>query len=225
VCNAALRQTLRHPENIPHNERRYAPQMIQIPDTPLLPEACTDLLASLLSTCHSFVEYGSGGSTLLAFAHQVPYIFSVESDRTWLQAVEARRDAMAPPYKGIHVAQWVDIGATGDWGYPLSSERHADYWKYPMAPWTREVSQAGADLVLIDGRFRVACLLLTCAHAGPGTTILFDDYVDRHHYHSVERLVRPVRHVDRMAVFKPGNRIPMGEDFLNLLLLSLQDTR
>jgi hypothetical protein len=41
----------------------------------------------------------------------------------------------------------------------------------------------------------------------------------------VERLIRPVRHVDRMAVFELENRIPLDEEFLHLLLSSLQDTR
>ncbi len=199
--------------------------MIQIPDAPVMPAACAELLGELLSARSGFVEYGSGGSTLLALTHQVPHIISVESDRAWLQGIEARRNSMAPPYQGTHLTRWVDIGATGDWGYPQSNERHADYWQYSMAHWAQGVPYTGSDLVLVDGRFRVACLLLTCTHAEPGTTVLFDDYVDRPYYHGVERLIRPVRHVDRMAVFELRAHLPMDAEFLNLLLPSLQDAR
>lgn len=199
--------------------------MIQIPDTPVMPEACAELLEKQLSSCSAFVEYGSGGSTLLALSHQVPRIVSVESDQAWLQAIETRRDAMLPTYGGTHVTRWIDIGATGDWGYPLGSEKHAAYWKYPMVPWIEELPRPGKHLILIDGRFRVACLLLSCALAPPDSTILFDDYVDRPWYHGVERLIRPARRVDRMAVFELDQSLPMDARFLNLLLPSLQDAR
>jgi hypothetical protein len=47
------------------------------------------------------------------------------------------------------------------------------------------------DLVLIDGRFRVCCALTTLLKLKDRKfKLLFDDYMDRPHYNSVERFSR-----------------------------------
>lgn len=61
--------------------------------------------------------------------------------------------------------------------------------------------------MLIDGRFRVACLLAAWLAVKKKTEILFDDFVGRPHYHSVLEVLPVARNVgDRMAVFEvePG---------------------
>jgi hypothetical protein len=45
------------------------------------------------------------------------------------------------------------------------------------SPWRRGAVKP--DLVLIDGRFRLACFLHPLLAAAPGTPILFDDYTNR----------------------------------------------
>src|SRR5699024_4064786 len=45
------------------------------------------------------------------------------------------------------------------------------------------------DVVLIDGRFRVACFLTSVLYANPNTKIIFDDYTDRTYYHIVETVL------------------------------------
>jgi hypothetical protein len=61
---------------------------------------------------------------------------------------------------------------------------------------------------LIDGRFRVACVLESLLHLGPNTTcnILVDDYAGRPHYKSIEEFGDLVAMHGRMAHFRrsPG---------------------
>jgi hypothetical protein len=64
------------------------------------------------------------------------------------------------------------------------------------------------DLVLIDGRFRVACALRTISEAVKRNTsirILVDDYLDelepRPHYHVIEQYAPMTSSAGRMAVF------------------------
>lgn len=58
------------------------------------------------------------------------------------------------------------------------------------------------DLVLIDGRFRVACLLTALLKAKAGTVILFDDYLNRRElYGRVEDLLLMRKQIGRMAEF------------------------
>jgi|LakMenE18May11ns_1017448.scaffolds.fasta_scaffold9924938_3 hypothetical protein len=58
------------------------------------------------------------------------------------------------------------------------------------------------DVVLIDGRFRVACFLASVLSATKFTQIFFDDYVDRDYYHVVEEIMKPMRFCGRQAIFE-----------------------
>ncbi|KFE34026.1 hypothetical protein [Thioclava atlantica] len=148
------------------------------------------------------LEYGSGGSTLLA-ARLGKRVTSVESDPAWARMMRASLAAaeLEDRARIVHV----DIGPVGDWGRPLGPEAFARFHRYPLAVWDRE-DFAHPDLILIDGRLRVACLVTAALRITRPVTILFDDYVDRRKYHKVERLVKPVETVGRMARFEltPG---------------------
>jgi len=196
-----------------------------IPSHPVMPEPCIELLSECLQRSAHYLEYGSGGSTLLAMSLGTALIQSVESDRQWLEQIEKARQALSPRFAGRHLAHWIDIGPTGDWGYPLTNECHQNYWRYPAQPWFEPTLDSTPDLVLIDGRFRTACFFLTVLHAQPGTTILFDDYQERPHYHVVESVMRPTRVMDRMAIFVVDKSKVLSTSVLPLLLPAMQDVR
>jgi hypothetical protein len=130
-------------------------------------------------------------------------VFSVESDRDWVGMMQSwfRHE---PPRGTVHLHH-VDIGPTKEWGYPQDTSRLLHYIDYPMSVWQRG-DLVHPDVVLIDGRFRVACFLATLMHIRRPTTILFDDYTDRPHYHVVEELLAPSKTVGRMAVFEAKPR-------------------
>jgi len=164
----------------------------------------TLLFESELRRACSYLEYGAGSSTLSAVA-RVPRVVSVESDHAFMTAVQRRCD-------GCHAAAdliYVDIGATGPWGTPVFKSRiwrQSNRWNaYPLAPWQRLGDDYRADLILIDGRFRVACALATISRQ-PDTqwSMLVDDYVDRPEYHILERFARLVEVRGRMAAFAPS---------------------
>ena len=56
-------------------------------------------------------------------------------------------------------------------------------------------------MILIDGRFRIACFVTAYLRATKPIIVLFDDYLDRPHYHVIERLLAPTEFVGRMARF------------------------
>ncbi len=58
------------------------------------------------------------------------------------------------------------------------------------------------DVVLIDGRFRVACFLTVMLRATKPVTVLFDDYHKRPEYHWIEEFGAPVDRARRMARFE-----------------------
>ena len=130
----------------------------------------------------------------------VPDLITVESDRLWLDAVRARvADRLVA---GRHHLVHIDIGPTMLHGYPASESPWRRFGHYPIEPWKLARERGlSPDFVLIDGRFRVACLLATLIHAAPGTRVFFDDYTQRPSYHRVAAFLEPRRHIARLAEF------------------------
>ena len=82
------------------------------PDAPHLDAQTLDRLRQELSVASLYLEYGAGGSTLLADSIGVRTI-SVESDRYYARTIRAA-------LKGNAVSILTpDIGITGRWGWPL----------------------------------------------------------------------------------------------------------
>ena len=145
------------------------------------------------------LEYGSGGSTILAAEMPGKRVFSVESDPVWAAGVQAYLDSAGVAAEvSLHV---VDIGPTKEWGAPVSDAGWKRYHHYPLSVWDREDFRQ-PDVVLIDGRFRAACFMATMLRITRAVTVLFDDYKGRKPYHGVESYAKPVAMVGRMARFE-----------------------
>lgn len=144
------------------------------------------------------LEYGSGGSTKMAAQMPGKFIVSVESDQDWAIALQA--DIAQANYPSAAIVHHVDIGPTGAWGRPKDASSWQKYHRYPLDVWDQPFFRH-PDLVLIDGRFRAACLVTVALRARHPVRVLFDDYADRPEYHVVEKFLRPGQHVGRMAVF------------------------
>jgi hypothetical protein len=140
-----------------------------------------------------YLEYGCGGSTMYALRHSNASVVSVDTAEPWIAKVLA---AGGENCSRLHI-EHVDIGPIGDWGIPKTYSSRAAFRTYVELPWR---SMPNPDLVLVDGRFRVACFLQAMLLARPGTRILFDDYV-RPDYHVVEEVVHPQLVAGRMGLF------------------------
>jgi hypothetical protein len=177
-----------------------------VPSEPHFDPESTAYFRELLASARNYLEYGSGGSTVLA-NQIVINLVSVDSDSSFLADVKRKleqqdRRAMA---KLIHV----NIGLTQHWGMPVFTKptrRRVRRWEeYAKAPWRyfRTIGQQ-PDLILVDGRFRVACVLESLLSLSPlsNTRILVDDYLGRPEYSVVERYA-DMELVGRMAVLRP----------------------
>ena len=166
----------------------------------------------------NIIEYGSGGSTVLA-ADLGKRVISVESDKGWAHRLAAALDKISDQAQVHHV----DIGPTGAWGVPERLRFHQTFHRYALSVWDRpDIGEP--DLVLIDGRFRAACLAAVRLRAKRPTTVLFDDYVERKYYHGVENLARKEEVVGRMARFTvtPG---PIPPEMLTQVIGWFHDPR
>lgn len=79
-----------------------------------LPPAEAELLATSLSQASVVLEYGSGGSTLLALEDPSLRVMTVETDAAYLARVtEAVPDQDLDRLRALHV----DLGPTREWGF------------------------------------------------------------------------------------------------------------
>lgn len=153
-------------------------------DNPLKPhmsEAELELFERSFPVGGRALEFGSGGSTPHFFAGGAASLVSVESDRAYLEHLARLPELQGKKWLPIHAS----IGSTGDWGYPLDPEPHPAWLNYHQSSWAL-MPDRNFDFILIDGRFRVACLcqsLLRCANENP--LILIHDFWPRTHYHVI----------------------------------------
>ena len=189
-----------------------------------------------------YLEYGAGGSTkLVAALPQVTTITSVESDPAYLRDHLAGDAAIQSATQAGRLRFLVaDIGPVGEWGYPADASREHLWPDYALCPY-RDGYQP--DLILIDGRFRVACGLLAALQA-PAAAILIHDYPPREFYHvlenflkietCVETLVRCCRRPDfdaaaarqllRLYLYRPNDLVPKEKSWLKRRVARIKKT-
>tara|TARA_R110002124_G_scaffold11597_16_gene55300 strand:- start:816 stop:1418 length:603 start_codon:yes stop_codon:yes gene_type:complete len=162
-----------------------------------MPEAESAALRQAYGRAGSILEYGSGGSTVLASELPGKSVVSVESDADWARMMRAwfAENPGVSPVEVVHA----DIGATRDWGHPDGAEGWRRYPGYPLKVWERDIAP---DVVLVDGRFRTGCALATALRTRKPVTLLFDDYAPRKVYHAVEEFLGQPEMVGRMAIFE-----------------------
>ena len=157
------------------------------------------IFADHLSRSKVYLEYGCGKSTEYACSlPSVEHVISVESDKSWSDMTFANIENKSKLHLG-----YVNIGEVGEWGRPKNNQKILDYHKYMLMPWVLAAKyELEPDLILVDGRFRVASFLYSLLTGKSGATILFDDYVNRkEQYGVVENFIKPVGTHGRLAEF------------------------
>jgi hypothetical protein len=167
---------------------------------PHMTTAETTQLELQLAGLGSLLEFGCGGSTLVA-ARQLRRIVSVDSDADWLAKVQADMATAPVEFTPVHI----DIGPVREWGYPADEQRLRDWPRYHAQIW-RGMS-GSPDAVLIDGRFRVACLLQSVIHCKPDCIFLFHDFAERDYYRVVLKHVDVLARIDTLAVMRTKARV------------------
>lgn len=123
----------------------------------------------------NYFEFGSGGSTVYVSKQKnIKSITSVESCREWHDNV--KKLITHPNIKYI----FINMNTLPDtWGYPGEYSTRDSWVSYSSA------LNNSVDLILIDGRFRVACALKCFTTISNSTIVLFDDFLNRPEYHIV----------------------------------------
>lgn len=174
----------------------------QLPSAPAMTVAEQQLFLSYLKQAKHYFEFGSGGSTVWAVEQDLT-VQGVESDPAWVNALQDKLGDKC------QVAV-VDIGPTGDWGYPLTQQTD----KFPAYSQAILKHKQPFDLILIDGRFRVACTMAAIQHiakhhAYENSFIFIHDFWNRPHYHAVLEFLEVIEQVESAGVFKVKKDVPL----------------
>lgn len=158
------------------------------------------LLHTYLHKSVSYLEFGAGESTVYAAAlDSLKNIDCVESSPVFVEEKvlphPVVQQSLASGKLHFH---FIDLGETGDWGHPVNEEKKHLWPEYSTAVFREKRKY---DLVLIDGRFRVACTLQSLLQTDPGCLIVMHDFWNREPYHVVLRYLDVVDQADTMAVF------------------------
>lgn len=125
-----------------------------------------------------YLEFGSGGSTYQASIRQnINTIYSIESDKEWHEKIKN-----TIPNNSNIIYLFRDINTIPNtWGNPGPDCKDEQKKAYSTFPHMKDK----CDLILIDGRFRVACCLKSFERISYECLIVFDDFIKRNHYHIV----------------------------------------
>jgi len=149
---------------------------------PLLLPADKDMFYRYLERATNYFEFGSGGSTYQASIRpNIRTITSVESDSSWVDKVRG-----SIKHNNINIIYCDLDTANTSLGYPGPNCLFSNIIKYSSAMTNidSEISST-IDLVLIDGRFRVASCLKCYDVLDSECPIAFDDFLVRPWYHVV----------------------------------------
>ena len=169
-----------------------------------------DFLDNQLVKSRKFLEFGSGASTLMALNNANISVVSIDTSQEYVEYLSKEIEILRLPIEKVRFLV-LDIGPTGWWGRPLDNSCAIKFPDYSRVPFEEIKSMDFTpDLVLIDGRFRIATFLNTILHC-PQSTIIFDDYFDRPEYFEVESILKPSDKCGRLAVFQPPNNLNVDQ--------------
>lgn len=142
-----------------------------------------------------YFEYGSGNSTLLAEKFCKNYI-SIELDKSFF-------DLMLKSLKQKNKIKHFDIGPVGEFSYPLFKNKKKII-KYITLINKFFLKKKFPNLILIDGRFRVACcinLYFLLKKYKKNPIIILDDFEKRKHYQVLKKIFY-INKIGRMGILK-----------------------
>ena len=166
------------------------------------------LLNKFYEKSKNYFEWGAGGSTVLADSHDnIQGIHSVESDQLWIDNVRSCLKNNKTTF------YYVDVNA-GEWGSPKDKSKLYNWPNY-----SNKIAEVGKpfDLVLVDGRFRVACAAKAYNYLTDGGSLLVHDYSSsRKYYHIIETLYTIVERTNNLVVMRKIEKLePDAEALYN----------
>lgn len=165
------------------------------------------LLTSLFRRAEYALEFGAGGSTTLGIKLGLSRLISVEADAAWIARIRADDAAARAEEDRRLTLVHADIGPIAALGGPKARGPREKWPNYARAPW-QHVNADRLDLVVVDGRFRVACIMETALRVSHRSVIAIHDFWNRPEYHAVLEFIDEIDRCETLGVF----RVKAGAD-------------
>ncbi len=131
-------------------------------------------------------EYGSGASTIWA-ARRAHHVTSVEHDVDWHPVISNRLSA----FSNVELRLiGPDANYNPEYGSKKPGNTSRSFENYVTAI---EGAEGPFDVIIIDGRARVACLRHAIAHVAPGGMIVFDNSGRREYRRPIEAVKAQIK--------------------------------
>ena len=183
-------------------------------NTMTMTEGELDMLHTYMDSSTDYLEFGCGESTIyVSSAPMIKNIDSVESSEKFiLKSLKSNADIDSAISAGKLFFHIIDIGDTRGWGHPTDESKKHLWPNYSLSVFSKKSNH---DLVLVDGRFRVACTLNCILNTPENCTIMIHDFWHRPQYHVVLKYLEIKDRVDTLGVFSKRQ----GVDIERLQLL------
>ena len=171
----------------------------------------TKFLKKSLTAESIYGEYGCGKSTYFILENFDIPVFSVDSSQFWINKIKKK-------YKKNNLnINFINMSKTNErsWGRPEDYSMRDNFIEYANNLWSHKLKP---NIVLIDGRLRVLCFLVSLKNCNPGTKIIFEDYIKRKMYHIVEELIKPTSIDGRQALFEVNDKSTIDMKKLDFLI-------
>jgi len=151
----------------------------------------------ILEKSKKYLEFGMGGSTLLAFnTLSIKKIVSIEHNFVWFKKI-SKFNGVKNEEKNRIFLEYIDLGKLYK-NKPLKKniKKFSNYSNLIFQKYENDY-----DLVFIDGIFRVACVLQTILNCKNDIKILIHDinYVIK--YHIIYKYLEVIYSIDTMVLF------------------------
>lgn len=180
---------------------------------PFLSKNDKEMFYRYLKNAKTYFEFGSGGSTYQAsIISNIKKIYSVESDIEWQKKL---KQIIRNP-NVTYIYNEMDTQAN-NWGNPGKNATTIQKKNYSnhLRNLSKEEQQK-IDLVFIDGRFRVACCLKCFDIITDSCLIVFDDFLNRGHYHVVLKYFDIIEKTkdERMVILKKKKNVKVPKNLI-----------
>jgi hypothetical protein len=172
---------------------------------PWLPYCVVEWLEATVTPAFSIFEYGSGGSTLY-WARRAQQVVSIEHDRAWharVAQVLAQQGIDNCTYRLIEPEPCASVTASVEQNYRST---HPAYRDQTFARYVHAIdtyADASLDLILIDGRARLACARQAACKVKPGGFIVLDN-TDRAEYAPAGEVLAGMARIDLAGILPYG---------------------